>query len=154
MEPMEYLPVFVYGTLRTGEGNWQWALQGKTVSDAQATLAGVQMYDQGGFPFVMRGEDASETVVGDLMEIEPDLYDKVMGSLDSLEGYTPGSRFNLYDRDIVTVTTADGIEHRAYVYLVAKQREGSVRAGCPRIESGDWIDFDSNRPVETALFMR
>lgn len=154
MNTMEILPVFVYGTLRTGEPNWEWALRNKTVSDEQATLTGVQMFDQGGFPYVMRGDVPTETVVGDLMVIEPTIYEQVMSRLDGLEGYQPGRASNLYDREVVTVTTGDGVEHRAYVYIVSKRREAQVRLTCPRIESGDWIAFDTARPVERALFMR
>ena len=154
MDSMQTLPVFVYGTLRSGEGNWSWALCGRTASEQVATLTGVQMFDQGGFPYVMRSDNPDETVVGDLMQIEPALFGQVMADLDRLEGFTPGSRFNLYNREVVTVTTEDGKTHDAYVYIVATEREERVRQSCPRIESGDWIAFDGARPRESVLFMR
>jgi gamma-glutamylcyclotransferase (GGCT)/AIG2-like uncharacterized protein YtfP len=138
-------PVFVYGTLRSGEGNYSWALAGKTASETRATLTGAVMHDNGGFPFVTM-LDATETnqVIGDLMYINPDDYFLVMNSLDGLEGYRgPGNPGNMYDRVLVTVTTEDGTEVEAYTYLVASDLYEYRVSRLPVIDSGDWLNRKS-----------
>lgn len=142
------LPVFVYGTLRSGEGNWRWALAGRTVSETPAVLDGAAMYDQGGFPFVARSETGR--VIGDLMVIEDTCYDEVLSALDSLEGYRGPGQSNMYDRETVTVTTADGIQVQAYTYVVSPRLFEDRVCRLPRIENGDWIAHDSNRPPRHA----
>lgn len=151
---MELLPVFVYGTLRSGQGNYGWCLRGRTVSEVRATFAGGRMYDQGGFPYVVQTGDSRDLIVGDLMVIDPDLYATTMASLDGLEGFRgEGAKFNHYDRRIVTVTTDDGVEHRAYTYLVPERRVAETVENLPLIPSGDWVEHDESRPVG-GLFMR
>lgn len=53
------LPVFAYGTLRPGEGNYAWALAGKTTAEVPATVVGMVLLDGPGFPFtVVMGRSA------------------------------------------------------------------------------------------------
>ena len=125
---MDQLPVFVYGTLRPGRGNYGWALSGRTVNEEPATLAGAVMHHGPGFPYVVTGDGV---VVGDLIEVDPAAYDDVMASLDALEGYRPARRSNLYDRVVTSVRTATG-PRKAWVYLAAR-----VPAG-PLVASGEW----------------
>lgn len=147
---MELLPCFVYGTLRSGQGNYQWCLRGRTVSEQPATLTGGVMYDSGGFPYVVQTNEATDVIVGDLMFLDPDLYADTANSLDGLEGfYAEGSRRNHYDRRIVTVTTEDGKQHRAYTYLVPEHHIAQVTR-LPLIESGNWVEHDDNRPYAGA----
>lgn len=137
------IPVFVYGTLRTGLGNWSWALRGKTLSESPATLAGAYMRDNGGFPFVHMTDAAPEaTVIGEVMVIDPDHYDDVMDALDSLEGYYGPGRPNMYDRVLVDVTTDDGQTITAYTYLAGADLYQNRVRHLPRITSGDWSTHD------------
>lgn len=138
------LPVFVYGTLRTGQGNYNWALAGRTLHETPATLSGARMYDNNrGFPFVTTLDaDPTDTVTGDLMVLDPDGYRDVMRDLDGLEGYFgPGSAMNMYDRVTVTVTTADGTRVQAHTYLVAPGLYQRRVRHLPRVEYGDWLAY-------------
>lgn len=141
-----HLPAFVYGTLRSGEGNWSWCLQGRTIAEMPATLTGARMWSNGGFPFVYMDESVkTDVVVGELMYIPEHLFAEVLRDLDGLEGYRgPGNEFNLYDRKVVTVTTEDGEQVEAYTYLVSERiYEDRLRDSDPsiRIASGDWLAY-------------
>lgn len=138
------LPFFCYGTLRTGEGNYHWSLEGKTFREVPATLTGVKMLDNhGGFPFVTTIDaPADGTVLGDLMYVPADLYDGIQRRLDALEGYRgPGNPHNMYDREIVTVTTIDGEQVEAYAYLTSPRLYHDHVKDLPLIESGDWVAY-------------
>lgn len=139
------LPIFVYGTLRTDQGNYNWALAGRTTSEVEATMSGMVMHDQGGFPFAYPTEDPADVIVGDLMRIRDDLYQETLASLDGLEGYFGPQGNNLYERGIRTVTLADGTNVEAYTYFASDYLYTSRVHRLPRIESGDWIDYDTTR---------
>ncbi len=124
------LPVFVYGTLRPGFGNYSWALAGKTVAETDATLPNSVMHHGGGFPLVVHGD---ATVTGVAIDVDPDRYGDVLAALDALEGYRPAGRSNLYDRVVRTVYTPSG-PRRAWVYLYAADGLDTR----PVIASGDW----------------
>lgn len=139
------LPIFVYGTLRTDQGNWRWALAGNTVSEVHGTVAGMVMHDNGAFPFAYPTSDPADVIHGDLMHVKPDLYDKVLGSLDSLEGYKGPGRFNLYERGIVPVTLDDGTIEQAYAYYASHDYYANHVRRLPRVTSGDWLIHEANR---------
>lgn len=145
-------PVFVYGTLRSGLGNYAWALHGKTTREQPAVLTGAVMHDNGGFPFVTTTDATPDNIVlGDLMDIDPALYDDVMSSLDSLEGFiAPGYLGNMYERALVTVTTEDGTDVEAYTYLVAPHLYQRRVQHLPVIDSGDWIAHNAARSLTRA----
>src|SRR5262249_60711090 len=50
--PLEELPVFVYGTLRSGQDNYARFLAGKNVRETPAALPDHSMYVAYGYPFV------------------------------------------------------------------------------------------------------
>lgn len=153
----ERLPVFVYGTLRASEGpsNYAWCLANKTASERPAVLRGGQMRDNHGFPYVIITDDPKDVIVGELMEIQDHLYERVTANLDGLEGfYGEGHPRNHYDKRVVTVVTEDGQEHQAHTYVVPERNIATIVKRCAHIESGDWIAFDQARPADTALFAR
>lgn len=129
---MDQLPVFVYGTLRPGLGNYRWLLAGQTVHEQPATLPDAVMHEGPGFPYVVDGDGV---VRGDLVEVRADVYVEVLASLDSLEGYSPSRRANHYDRVVRTVDTSAG-PRQTWVYLAAATPDGPV------VASGDWLDRD------------
>jgi hypothetical protein len=47
IEPITHLPIFVYGTLRTGQGNWARLLRGTTVSETPAVARDHALYADG-----------------------------------------------------------------------------------------------------------
>ncbi len=131
----QQLPVFVYGTLRTGECNYRRLLAEVDETSSSATLSNAVMYVGPGFPYVTTGDGI---VVGDLIQIAPRHYATTMNQLDMLEGYRgPGER-NHYDRIIATVTNAAGDQLEAWVYL-AGAMVSSQLSERQRIFTGDWL---------------
>lgn len=123
-------PVFVYGTLRKGFGNYAWALGGQTEQEAPATLYGFDMYAVSSFPGIVEG---AGHVVGELMYLKDAA---TLTRLDRLEGYEPGREsHSMYLRIRVACDTADGpIDAWTYVWNRALR-------DTPRIESGDFADY-------------
>lgn len=134
------LPVFVYGTLRNGEGNYQGILAGNTISEIPARLPHATMYD-GGCPFVVA--EGTGTVTGEVMALNPDTLDETMARLDRLEGYRGPGMSNMYDRVRTTVETTDG-PVEAWVYLCGAGSEDWLD-DMPVIESGDWLAHIQSR---------
>lgn len=132
----DLLPVFVYGTLRNGLGNYERILLGNTVDERPASLRHATMLDAGGFPFVIA--EGEGTVVGEVMYLDPENADYTMARLDRLEGYRgPGLPGNMYERERVTVRFDDGTETTAFAYITAKGFRRHTR-DMPIIASGDW----------------
>ncbi|MFF5265367.1 gamma-glutamylcyclotransferase [Actinomadura viridis] len=90
------LPVFVYGTLRRGEGNHR-LLVPHAVAIHPAELTGHRLYSQG-LPYVASG-DAADAVVGEIVRLNPQTYDIAMKQLDGLEGVDHG----MYRREALPV---------------------------------------------------
>ncbi len=120
----EYLPVFMYGTLRNGLRNYPHYLKGRTVKEMPATIAG-RIHFAGGysFPCLVQG---GGLVVGELMYINPKMYDLTMKRLDSLEqnGF-------MYNREKALVNTEKG-QVKAWTYYWLDNRVGKL------IEHGDF----------------
>lgn len=132
----DLLPVFVYGTLRNGLGNYQHILEGNTVREEPATMSGATMLDAGGFPFVIA--EGEGTIIGEVMYLDPEYATLTMARLDRLEGYRgPGVPGNMYEREQVTVTSADGIPFTAYAYITSAGFRRHTN-DMPVIASGDW----------------
>ncbi|MGV8847518.1 MAG: gamma-glutamylcyclotransferase family protein [Propionicimonas sp.] len=142
---MSNIPFFVYGTLRPGEGNYTWCLEGKTTTEDTATLTGAVMYDYNGgsFPFVTLSPDLDDVVTGTLISVSEENYANVQISLDRLEGYNPAApEQGMYRRELTNVTTEDGRTIQAYVYVCGHRMLDQVTQ-YPRITSGDWFHRDS-----------
>lgn len=130
---MNHLPFFVYGTLRVGFGNHGCFPNGSITNVQPATLDGATMTTIG-FPYVWRTPTGE--VTGELMTVDPALYDQTVQSLDGLEGYSGPGANNHYDRTIVDVTLPTGEVVKAYTYLVDEARGG----GYTPVPSGDFAD--------------
>lgn len=153
LDDIEKLPVFVYGTLRNGLGNYEWCLRGRTTKEIQGTIKGV-MYSAGGFPAVVPGD---ERVVGELMYIPDDIYKATMIDLDGLEGYDPNSpATNMYERVVTEVTLENGEKVKAYTYHWSMGEWGIHT----HLAHGDWkkyrtlrddaVDFQFGKMIITA----
>ncbi|ATM24736.1 AIG2 family protein (plasmid) [Streptomyces alboflavus] len=113
----EQKPVFVYGTLRAGQGNYQHILRGNTVQERPAHLMDHTLFGRGiPFAFARKGS----RVVGEVMDVHTELWPVVLRRLDALEGYRGEGGDNHYDRKVRTVTLADGSTIEAYVYLAGE----------------------------------
>lgn len=134
--------VFVYGTLRPGQGNYQRLLAGRTVRESPATAKGLALYGRG-FPYAVPHSGAR--TVGDLITIRPSLYREVLADLDQLEGYQANrleaSHYIRSARSVVaTISTSNGgtweAFHTAWIYLAGPDIDP---ARMPRIADDDWL---------------
>jgi gamma-glutamylcyclotransferase (GGCT)/AIG2-like uncharacterized protein YtfP len=134
------LPVFVYGTLRSGQGNYRHLLAGRTERERPAILHGYKLLGAG-VPFAVPGEDRQ--VVGEVMDVQPELWPVVLGQLDRLEGYTGRDADSLYVRAVRTVVLCGGGEVEAYVYLASESTCDGWLSNAPEVPCGDWVRADA-----------
>lgn len=136
---MDQHPVFVYGTLRPGQGNYR-LLAGRTRREVSAVAPGLALFGLG-LPYAVPLPGA--LAAGVLVTIASHLYRDVLADLDHLEGYRaerPGRSH--YVRRVLAVRTRDGITHTAWVYLAGP---GVDPAGMSRISGDDWLLASSAR---------
>jgi gamma-glutamylcyclotransferase (GGCT)/AIG2-like uncharacterized protein YtfP len=114
--------VFVYGSLRRGQGNNRLLHTSEFVDNA--TVCG-RLYSLGGFPG-LRLDDAEGNVVGEVWLVDDD----TLAELDRLEGVAVG----FYERRRARARI--GVEGRGlvWVYQIAEQHI----AGQPEVPGGDW----------------
>jgi len=141
---VERLPIFIYGTLCSGERNA--GLIARALAAQQpATFAGtlrVMLNDGYPYPCLQAG---SGPVVGSLVTLHEALYDEALARLDRLEDYLPESDRGLYLRRIVEVNAKDG-PAKAWTYLW----NGPPPNG-PLLEDGDFCRWNRARNArETA----
>ena len=136
------LPLFVYGTLRMGRGNYRRLLAGKTLHVVPATLPDHALYiaPYPYYPYVTAAANGS-FVVGDLFTLRPEIYVELLTALDTLEGYQPDDpEGSAYLRVRRTVHYADGEPRTAEAWVYCAGRR--LRAAATeerRVPSGDWV---------------
>lgn len=132
------LPVFVYGTLRKGFGNYQRLLKGQTTKEEAAIITGT-MFSVGGFPALKTLYAPNTKIIkGELMYVKPEKYTEVLRSLDWLEGYRVDQpERSMYLREKATVFN-ESIRQtvEAWVYYW----NGSTK-GLEVVESGCWREY-------------
>lgn len=123
------LKVFVYGTLRKGCGNHFVMKDADGKYIGTGIVKGYEMYTNGSYPMVIRGE---ASVVGEVYEVEKveNLY-----RLDALEGYP-----YLYIRETTEVELESGEKVKALIYTQSHNAE-SVRQNRIKIAEGDWVEW-------------
>jgi gamma-glutamylcyclotransferase (GGCT)/AIG2-like uncharacterized protein YtfP len=136
----EQRPVFVYGTLRAGQGNYRGILEGATVQERPAILNDYTLFGAG-VPFAVKRE--GRIVVGEVMDVDAELWPDVLRRLDRLEGYRGEGRSNMYDRKVRTVTLTDGSTVEAYVYLASKSSRQWFTDSSEEIPGGDFVKAGS-----------
>lgn len=137
--PRSRLPFFVYGTLRPGQPNHV-LVAGRIAPPRPAVLPGALLYEGPGYPYAVAAPtgSATEAVVGELLDVLPGHYDRVLADLDRLEEHVPGARGNLYERAVLRVVCA-GLPCDAWVYLAGEERAAALRASGRAIPGGDWL---------------
>lgn len=115
--------IFVYGTLRWGEGN-HGLLAGAKPLGAGRTVERMTLLNLGGCPAVI-AEAGPGPIVGELYEVDG----ATLQRLDRLEGYP-----RVYDREQFVIETESGRHVVAWMYFFhpSGQRFAEV------IPSGDW----------------
>lgn len=138
------LPALVYGTLRPGQHNYTSFLEGVTVKETTVSVNGFRMYGGGGFPYITEA-GADETIVAELVYIDPEIYDRVLHRLDFLEGYRSPYGPNHYDR-ITTTVEVDGETVEAWIYVAGVYVKDDLDK-LPLVAHGDWVKFDREENV-------
>ena len=145
----EYLsqpyPVFVYGTLRPGQGNHV-LMRDAVYSHSSGSIKGVGIYGAGrGFPYAAEHDDSEATTVGEVVWLTNN-YEGVRArqDLDSLESFSsdwPSSSH--YERVLKTITVKDGfgVEKNvdAWMYLARGYSRSTLKES-DRILHGDWVE--------------
>jgi gamma-glutamylcyclotransferase (GGCT)/AIG2-like uncharacterized protein YtfP len=141
---VDNLPIFIYGTLRAGQKNYEHFLAGRTVREVPASTCG-ELYlflDPGGdrYPFLIPG---IETVRGDLVYLEKNTWEETLSELDQLEDYHPQTDSGLYLRRKKKVVTETGESVVAWAYLWNGSWTETLK-----IEGGDFAAWMSKRGSE------
>lgn len=135
----EHLPVFVYGTLRAGQANWRRYLQGKTLATRPAIAPDHKMYATN-YAYVT--DAPGQQIVGELVEIRPECYERVMQDLDRLEDYDPlDLEHSLYvrvEREVLVVDAEPNVRRQAWIYHLNPHRRDSF-SDADLVSGGDWL---------------
>ena len=113
-------PVFVYGTLKRGEGNHHWL--GGATRLGRRRLAGVHLHDLGPYPKAVRAEAASSAPPDPATCLHGELYlvdDCGLARLDRLEDMTA--------KEFVDDLLCSGVDYQTAI-LRSNARARSVRA--------------------------
>ncbi|HEY9748165.1 MAG TPA: gamma-glutamylcyclotransferase family protein, partial [Allocoleopsis sp.] len=131
--PMDFLQVFVYGTLKPGEVNYQRYCAGKVTAEIPAIARGQLFALSLGYPAMTAG---TQTVHGFLLHFEDPA---ILSRLDALEDFVPGRspEQNEYQREIIAVCDSEGKPlGDAWAYLMHPNRV--QRLGGVLIPHGVW----------------
>lgn len=133
MNPMH---LFVYGTLRRGQSNYQRLLDGKEGFEfvGSATTANKYTMSSSGIPFVHKQPEMS-LIRGEVFMVWDN---KLIKSLDSLEGHQDGERQG-YHRELTPVRLDNGVDMLAWLYFYYGIHHGTV------VQSGDWLNRNNNK---------
>lgn len=127
----ELVPMFVYGTLRIGEGNYQWA--GMDVVDElrNVTVPGDLYYFRQGAAFPVANLDGGGIIKGDVLYYELDSE-----CLQDVVQMEVGAGYELRE---TTATHPDGTTFFVVAWHYPWELTG------PKIDDGDWIRAESER---------
>jgi gamma-glutamylcyclotransferase (GGCT)/AIG2-like uncharacterized protein YtfP len=126
---------FVYGTLKQGKGNHIWMHVDNSEGPefiGEALTTNPYYMTTCGFPYVIDSDDLTEE--RQLLPVKGELYridDKILASMDMLEGYRGPGCHNHYNREVITVV-CDGQEYQTYIYVAAVE-EGDTQEELPPV---------------------
>lgn len=130
---------FVYGTLKSGEGNHH-RLVG--VKDMKSASISGTIYDLPyGYPTVTI--EGNGKVYGEIYTFHD--MTKALESMDMLEGYIPGrNENNLYDRILTMAKDESGVEYLTWTYIAGIRLLEIIPTQGNKIESGIWNKRNSS----------
>lgn len=153
-------PVFVYGTLRPGQGNYR--LMGDAVNTyTSGVVKGVGIYGPTrGFPYAAEHQDDNAITVGEVVWLSNDYTGvKARQNLDYLEGFSSDYPTNShYERVLKTINIKDNLgndkEVKAWMYL-ARGYSKSALEEKDRIIHGDWVQAKTSyKPSDRENFYK
>ncbi len=126
--------VFVYGTLRAGEGNQR--LIARFIQESRPGKVAAILLDKGAYPYAILSAD--HAAVGEWITFDKKAEKEVLRLLDRLEGYRgAGDPNNHYER-IKVKDLENGTEGWMYVVDPESPRCKWITGKYPMIASGDW----------------
>ena len=136
------LRVFVYGTLKPGEANYQYYCQGKVKNQIPAYTIGNLYSLPFGYPAMTEGKNQ---VRGVLLEFDDS---EVLNSLDLLEGYQEqrASSLNEYYRAMTVVYRLDRPSQAIQAWAYYMKPERVRQCGGIEVISGNWSAKSYFRP--------
>lgn len=136
----KYLPFFCYGTLMRGFGNHERIVRGKANYIRPATTMGTMFSVNGHFPALTT--KGNSDIDGELIFIDPRVYDQVLESMDRLEGYRKDDKkHSMYiRRPTLILDNESGETVTAWVYYWNKPIKG-----LKFVESGSWVEESKRR---------
>lgn len=144
------LPIFVFGTLRPGQGNFRTAQSGRAIEDIRpAKIFGVAMISspESGFPRSIVKDDNEYSMVGDLIYLKKSLGgDETRKNMDQLESFRikhpSNSLYNRVARNVEILKDDGTIQTvKAWVYVSNKVNESDERN---TIKNGDWFELKNS----------
>ena len=128
--------LFVYGTLRMGQSNYQRLLNGKEGFSFLGPAVTINKYTMlsSGIPFVHK-QPATSVIIGEVIMV---WNNKLIKSLDALEGHRDGERQG-YHREQTPVRLDNGVNMLAWLYFYYGVHHGTI------VQSGDWLDRNNNK---------
>lgn len=129
--------IFVYGSLMSGFWNYDKVLKNRVRKVEKGVVRGELYHLPAGYPAIV---DGKARVTGEVMTIS---QDKLIKSLDLLEGYMGEGEDNLYERKKKTVILEDGRKEECWVYLYVDQKTARKEGKC--IPHGSWRSFMEKR---------
>lgn len=136
-------PVFVYGTLRQGQGNNR-VVNGGAESYHRATLPGVGVYGaHRGFPYA--AEHTSAFTIGEVVMLRNDASGlDARQSMDWLEGFNSNRpSHSHYERCLMTAELDGAKKIDVWVYLARGSSKSQLQES-DLISHGDWVEAKNN----------
>lgn len=136
----EQIPLFVYGTLRTGQ-EAEFVLTNFTRSKVTTRSPEVDLWvtpdprDGSRWPWIMPGSNGT---TGEVLYFYQNVASQALARADSWEGYTPGGNLNAmnYTREVISSNQGS-----VYGYVATPHRQAYIRANGVRVLSGDFNRF-------------
>ncbi|MFT3943215.1 MAG: gamma-glutamylcyclotransferase [Ancrocorticia sp.] len=134
----DQIPLFVYGTLRTGEeADFVVSpyIQRKVVTRANAVDLWVTWDRRGGWPWIMPGTAGT---TGEALSFAPQQAGQVLARTDDWEGYIPGGDINQMNYTREVISSGQGY---VYAYVATPHRQAFIRSFGTRVIHGDFTRF-------------
>lgn len=136
----KYLPFFCYGTLMRGFANHERIVRGKANYIRPASSIGTMFSVNNHFPALITKGD--NDIDGELIFIDPKVYDLALQQMDNLEGYRKDDKeHSMYIRRSTKVLDNESGEVvTAWVYYWNRPYKG-----LEFVESGSWVEYVKRR---------
>lgn len=127
--------IFVYGSLRKGEGAHKMLSDCEFVEEVR--LPGYDLYALTWFPGIVKNPDNAEGVVGELYELPDKAPVALLQTIDYYEGYFPNDLDrSLFKREVVEVKG-----HPTFIYTLNKDPFETFGTSARVIRHGDWKHY-------------